>query len=57
MYERWPGKEGDMRFFLGAKAPDDSTTWRPNTEAIKTVIEYVRATARLNEEVEAPQRN
>ena len=21
-----------MRFFLGAKVPDDSTTWRPDTE-------------------------
>ena len=43
-----------MRFFLGAKAPDEPTTWRPDTEAIKTVIKYVRATARLDREVEAP---
>ena len=50
MYERWPGKEGNMRFFLGAKRPDDTDTWKPDMEAIRTVIKYVRATARLDKD-------
>ena len=51
MYDRWPGKEGDMRFFLGAKSANDTDAWKPVIEAVRTAIRYARATARLEAEV------
>ena len=51
MYNSWPGKEGDIRFFLGAKSTDDTDAWTPVIEAVRTVIRYARATARLEVEV------
>ena len=47
MYDKWPGKEGDVRFFTGSKSATDTAAWRPELEAIQTVIEYVRATTRF----------
>ena len=52
MYDKWPGKESDMRHFLGAKSANDSDAWRPVSEAIQTMISYVRATARLEAETQ-----
>ena len=41
-----------MRFF-GVKATNDIDRWKPVTEAITSVINYARATARLDVEVGA----
>ena len=40
-----------MRFFLGAKSANDTNAWKPMIEAVRTVIRYARATARLEAEV------
>ena len=40
-----------MRFFLGAKSANDIDAWKPVIEAVRTVIRYARATARLEMEV------
>ena len=53
MYKKWPDKEGNMRFFLGAKSTSDTDKWKPETEAIIAVINYARATMRLNTEAGA----
>ena len=50
MNDKWPGKEGDMRFFMGAKSATETSTWKPELKAIQTVIEYVRATMRFETE-------
>ena len=47
MYEKWPDKVGDIRFFTGAKSGSETMPWQPELEAIRTMIEYVRATARF----------
>ena len=52
MYEKWPGKEGNLRFFVGAKATNDGVVWSPELEAIRAVINYIKATARFEIEVE-----
>ena len=36
-----------MRFFTGAKSVRDTAAWQPELEAVRTVIKYVRATARF----------
>ena len=51
LYEKWPGKEGNMKFFLGAKAANDGVAWKPELEAIRSVINYTKTTARLEMEV------
>ena len=53
MYDKWPGKEGDMRFLVGAKPAKGTVTWQPELEAIRAIFEYVRATARF--EIETGQ--
>ena len=53
MYKKWPDKEGNMRFFLGAKSTSDTDKWKPEREAITAVINYARATTRLDMEVGA----
>ena len=37
-----------MRFFLGAKLTSDTDKWKPKREAITAVINYARATMRLD---------
>ena len=51
MYMRWHDKEGNMRFFLSAKSTSDTNKWKPEREAITAVINYARATTRLDTEV------
>ena len=29
IYDKWPGKEGDMRFFTGAKSARETSAWQP----------------------------
>ena len=48
LYKKWPDKEGNMRFFLGAKSTSDTNKWKPEREAITAVINYARATMRLD---------
>ena len=52
LYEKWPGKEGNLRFFVGAKATNDGVAWSPELEAIRAVINYTKATARFEIESE-----
>ena len=52
LYEKWPGKEGNLRFFVGAKAINDKVTWSPELKAIRAVINYTKATARFKIEIE-----
>ena len=52
LYEKWPGKEGNLRFFVGAKATSDGAAWSPELEAIRAVINYTKATARFEIEIE-----
>ena len=47
MCDKWPGKERDMRFFIGAKLVKEIVAWQPELEAIRTIIKYMRVTARL----------
>ena len=42
-----------MRFFFGAKSARDTDKWKPEKEAITAVINYARATTRLDTEVGA----
>ena len=51
MYKKWPDKESNMRFFLGAKLTSDIDKWKPEREAITAVINYARVTMRLEIEV------
>ena len=53
MYKKWPNKEGNMRFFLSAKSARDTDKWKPKREAITAVINYARATTRLDTEAGA----
>ena len=48
MYDKQPGKEGDIRFFTEAKSVNDIMAWQPDLEAIKTMIGYIRATAKFD---------
>ena len=48
MYKKWPDKEGNMRFFLGAKSTSDTDKWKPEKEAITAAINYARATLKLD---------
>ena len=50
MHKKWPDKEGNMRLFLGAKLTSDTDEWKPKIEAITAVINYARATMRLDTE-------
>ena len=52
LYKKWPGKESNLRFFIGAKATSDRAAWSPELEAIRTVINYTKATARFKIEIE-----
>ena len=52
MHDKWPGQENNMRHFLGAKSVNDSDAWRPVNKAIQTMISYVRATVRLETEIQ-----
>ena len=44
-----PGKEGNARFFLGAKGPQDDKMWTPNMSAIQATICFVKSTKRFEE--------
>ena len=50
LYKKWPGKEGNTAFFLGAKSASDRENWKPELEAIRAVIKYTRETARFKVE-------
>ena len=52
MYKKWPGKEGNLRFFVGAKGTNDGTAWCPELEAIRAVINYTKATTRFEIQIE-----
>ena len=43
MNDKWPGKEGDIRFFMGAKSATETSMWKPKLKANQMMIEYVRA--------------
>ena len=47
---KYPGKEGNVRFFLRAKGPQDDHTWKPNIGAIRAVICFVKLTKRFKRE-------
>ena len=53
LYTKYPGKEGNIRFFLGAKGPQDNYTWKPNVGAVRATVCYVKATKRFEDEDEA----
>ena len=53
LYTKYPGKEGNVRFFLGAKGPQDNHTWKPNVGAVRATVCYVKATKRFEDEDEA----
>ena len=53
MYKKWPNKEGNMRLFLSAKSTSDTDKWKPERGAITAVINYARATTRLDMETGA----
>ena len=53
MYKKWPDKEGNIRFFLVAKALSDTDKWKPERESTTAMINYARATTRLATEVGA----
>ena len=42
-----------MRFFLSIKSARDTNKWKPKREVITVVINYARATTRLDTEVGA----
>ena len=48
LYEKWPGKEGNLRYFLGAKGHDDTMQWKPELGAIRAMVCFAKATGRLN---------
>ena len=48
LYKKWPGKEGNLRFFLGAKERDDNMQWKPELGAIRAMVCFAKATGRLN---------
>ena len=53
MDTKCPGKEGNIRFFLGAKGPQDDEMWTPNMSAIRATICFVNSTKRFEEEQNA----
>ena len=52
LYEKWPGKEGNLMFFVGAKVTNDRVAWSPELETIRAVINYTKATARFEIKIE-----
>ena len=53
MYAKCPGKEGNVRFFLGAKGPQDDEMWMPNVSVIRATICSVDLTKRFEDEENA----
>ena len=53
LYAKCPGKEGNVRFFLGAKGPQDDEMWTPNMSAIRATICFVDSTKRFEDEENA----
>ena len=50
MDAKCPGKEGNIRFFLGAKGSQDGEMWTPNMSAIRAAICFVDSTKRFQDE-------
>ena len=53
MDAKYPGKEGNARFFLGAKGPQDDEMWTPNMSAIRAMICFVDSTKRFEDKENA----
>ena len=53
MDAKCPGKEGNVRFFLRAKGPQDDEKWTPNISAIRATICFVDLTKRFEDEENA----
>ena len=53
MDAKCPGKEGNIRFFLGAKGPQDDEMWTPNMSAIRATACFVDSTRRFEDEEKA----
>ena len=51
LYKKWPGKEGNLRIFVEAKAINDKAAWSPELEIIRAVINYTKTTARFEIEI------
>ena len=44
---KWPGGEGNIRFFLDTKSMNDNKRWGPELSTIRAVISYIKSIGRL----------
>jgi hypothetical protein len=48
MLEQTETRKSNLSYYLGGKAKSDPRTWRPNIDAVRATIKFVRATKRLD---------
>lgn len=51
MRTKWPGRMGNLSFFLGGRAANEvADEWQPDLAAVRAAIRYAKATGRLEPE-------